>query len=305
MKSALIAALLALAPASGAAEETAAFLKIGVGARALGMGGAYTAVANDVNSIAWNPAGLAGVGKRELGVTHTQLAADTRYDVLAYGQALSYGTLAVSGGSLGQGAIDSRDDSGHAAGSFTAGDSVVNVGYGAKLALGMRLGGAVKYVQSRIASYSAQTYAVDLGGQYELGYQGPGVPIVAAAVQNVGPGMRFLDQRSALPLTVAAGTAYRLPLGLTFAADYKYHPNLRSSEISVGTEYSLLSNFAIRGGYGSARALNGGTTTGAAASLNGMAAGFGIRMLGYTVDYSITPFGELGNVQRFSLGARF
>ena len=35
------------------------FLEIGVGSRATSMGDAYVAVANDVSSIYWNPAGLA------------------------------------------------------------------------------------------------------------------------------------------------------------------------------------------------------------------------------------------------------
>ena len=42
----------------GAVQEGAAFLKLGVGARAVGMGGAYTAIADDVNSMGWNPAGI-------------------------------------------------------------------------------------------------------------------------------------------------------------------------------------------------------------------------------------------------------
>ena len=37
------------------------FLKIGVGARANGMAGAYGAMADDLSSIYWNPAGLADV----------------------------------------------------------------------------------------------------------------------------------------------------------------------------------------------------------------------------------------------------
>ena len=37
------------------------FLEIGVGSRATSMGDAYVAVANDVSSIYWNPAGLASV----------------------------------------------------------------------------------------------------------------------------------------------------------------------------------------------------------------------------------------------------
>ena len=37
------------------------FLEIGVGSRATSMGDAYVAVANDVSSIYWNPAGLSNV----------------------------------------------------------------------------------------------------------------------------------------------------------------------------------------------------------------------------------------------------
>jgi len=56
--------LLALAPAAAlaAAEDpvgTAALFDVGMGARALGMGGAFVAVANDANALYYNPAGLA------------------------------------------------------------------------------------------------------------------------------------------------------------------------------------------------------------------------------------------------------
>lgn len=36
-----------------------AFVDIGLGARGIGMGGAYTALSNDANSLIWNPAGMA------------------------------------------------------------------------------------------------------------------------------------------------------------------------------------------------------------------------------------------------------
>jgi len=43
---------------SNVATTCAPFLEIGVGARAIGMGGAFVATANDVSALYWNPAGI-------------------------------------------------------------------------------------------------------------------------------------------------------------------------------------------------------------------------------------------------------
>src|ERR1017187_6497602 len=51
--------------ASGPGTTSADILKIGVGARAIGMGEAYTAQADDSSSLYWNPAGLALMQERE------------------------------------------------------------------------------------------------------------------------------------------------------------------------------------------------------------------------------------------------
>jgi len=40
----------------------APFLSIEVGSRAIGMGGAFVALANDASALYWNPAGLARMG---------------------------------------------------------------------------------------------------------------------------------------------------------------------------------------------------------------------------------------------------
>ncbi|MGE5593732.1 MAG: hypothetical protein ACM3X3_08650 [Betaproteobacteria bacterium] len=57
-----------------------------VGARPLAMGGAFIAVADDASAVYWNPAGVAGFGRRELGLTVTLNNRDTfNYDeFLAY-----------------------------------------------------------------------------------------------------------------------------------------------------------------------------------------------------------------------------
>ena len=48
------------------------FLKIGIGARAVGMGEAFVAVANDPSAIYWNSAGVASLIRSELAVSHTE-----------------------------------------------------------------------------------------------------------------------------------------------------------------------------------------------------------------------------------------
>lgn len=54
-------------------EYAADFLNIGVGGKALGMGGAFASIANDGSAFYWNPAGLPLLPKREASLQHTWL----------------------------------------------------------------------------------------------------------------------------------------------------------------------------------------------------------------------------------------
>ena len=56
-----------------AASERGAFPALGVGARALSMGGAFVALADDADATYWNPAGLAQLQSRQLSSTQSDL----------------------------------------------------------------------------------------------------------------------------------------------------------------------------------------------------------------------------------------
>lgn len=66
----LVAVTLALAPAAGA--DTPSF-QVPIGARALGLAGAFSAIADDGTALFWNPAGLARIGHQELSASHANL----------------------------------------------------------------------------------------------------------------------------------------------------------------------------------------------------------------------------------------
>ncbi len=80
----LIAADLLLAQyksnVSNVATTAAPFLQIGVGSRAIGMGGAFVATANDASAMYWNPAGLGKLNSAELIFVHTNWLADITFD---------------------------------------------------------------------------------------------------------------------------------------------------------------------------------------------------------------------------------
>jgi len=75
-----------------ATEEAGAFLALGVGARAIGLGGAFGAMADDGTAFYWNPAGLARLSKPEVTMMYSSLFglsdAQANHHVLAYAHPL-------------------------------------------------------------------------------------------------------------------------------------------------------------------------------------------------------------------------
>jgi tetratricopeptide (TPR) repeat protein len=76
-----------ISPAPAMAQsggQPGAFLQFGVGARALGMGGAFYAVADDATAAYWNPAGLAQQQRKEITTMQATLFEETQYSYLGY-----------------------------------------------------------------------------------------------------------------------------------------------------------------------------------------------------------------------------
>lgn len=306
---------LALAAAPARAQEVvgAAFLKIGAGARAAAMGNAYTALAgDDVNALYWNPAGLGSLKKMELGFTHAQWLLDTRYNFAAFSlpvNGASYGfddlkgSFAVGVMDLSVDGIDSRAADRSAQPGIDAGDRAFMIGTGINhRPSGLNAGLGVKYIQSEIADYNAQTFAIDLGMLYKLHVSR--LPLkVGFSARNLGPGLKFINQRDPLPTTLTLGLGSAINHTLNLAFDMNYHVHESRMSFGLGTEVTPVRFMALRAGYMQVAASSGKAS--GFAGLGGLGGGFGLKLRRYQLDYTFTPFGELGNTQRLSFGAKF
>ncbi|MBI2071395.1 MAG: PorV/PorQ family protein [Elusimicrobia bacterium] len=282
-------AVLSLSLFAQTTQKTGAeFLNIPVGARPVGMGGAYTALANDISSLHWNPAGLALMNRPEIGAMYSQWLLDSQYNFLGFGYPTKTGTFAGSISVLSQGESQARGQNRERTGSIKAQDQALSLGYGRRIG-SIKAGLNTKLIQSEIAGYRANTVAFDFGFIVPLRTN----PIsLGLALQNVGPGIRFIEQRDPLPLSLSGGLSYRLPVGIALALDVKQHLYSHKTNVNIGTEYQALPVLSLRGGY--IAALGQQVPLASDSGLDGISGGVGFRLMGAQIDYAFKPLGCWG-----------
>ncbi len=91
--------------AAGQAGTDIAVLNAGVGARPLGMGGAFTAIADNADAPYYNPAGLAYIRDQEINTMQTRLSTDADHYYISYVRPLGKGGIGFSWMQVGIGNI--------------------------------------------------------------------------------------------------------------------------------------------------------------------------------------------------------
>lgn len=310
------ACLLVFNPTNAGLKTGADFLKIPVGAEPSALGNAYTAMAHGVSSLNWNPAGLANTSSSlhalPIGISfsHQAQLAENNLDHLGFSMPAGKSSLDSWGVNLlrlSYAEQTRRDANRQTTGHFAPSDMSV----GAALAHNFgryQAGTQLKLIRMDLDGAHAQGFAVDLGFLTQMPNRNLSVGFAA---RNLGPRMKFIDEKFDLPLTLSLGSAYQILSPLVLSCDLEFKPLDQQTTLSFGTEFMASKNIALRAGYAAqlASALPNGHTTamndGNFANVSGLAAGFGLGFRQFNLDYSITPFGELGNAQMLTLSTWF
>ena len=249
----LLALILLAAPTAQAAEDAGVaggFLRYGSSARALGLGNAVTALADDAASSYWNPAGYASLRTMEFTAMGATLFEDTQYSFVTLGLPTEgYGSFALTGAFMQSGGFeratlfeDLDETFDETAGSFglsyARGNGRIN--YGVHL----------KSVSHSLAGASGSGFGADLGL-----YLRPHRTIsLGFAVQNVlQPEVTLDEVPENYARSVRAGTALHLLRNRFVVSTEIVKTDDMEADLKAGLEMWPARNFALRGGFDAVR----------------------------------------------------
>jgi hypothetical protein len=261
------------------------FLTFEPGARANGMGRAYSAVADDAYAQWWNPGATAFNRQTQLAGTHIPWLQgagtgfdDMFYEFLGWNQYFEgIGNMGVHLTLLDAGSQMQMDEQGNQLGEFHSFDFAGSFGYSYEvIPKSLGVGGNFKLIYSYLGpgtgntedEGSAFSFAFDLGAKYKnMGLKGLDGSLV---IQNIGPNVTYVDQSQSdpLPMTVRLGAAYHVfdtPMNkMVVSAEASKilanedglltrfvtgWENFDETIYGMGGEYTYLDLISLRGGY--------------------------------------------------------
>ena len=283
------------------------FLKIGVGARAEGMGGAFVAVSDDASAVYWNAAGIARVdpAKSQLILNHAQWVADLQLEHVGYvfhtkkiPGAFALHARALTMKPMVETTAYQPDPVVGTGRTFDAGMMTVGLTYARSFTDKFSAGVTANFVHEGLAELSQQSYAFDIGTLYDVGTLGMKIGM---SISNIGQDITFIEKAGRIPTIFRVGTSVDViktaNQRLIGAFDFS-HPPDNSEHLNVGGEYQFKNYLYLRGGYNinyDSQGLAGGVGFHFPISSAGVA----------NLDYGYTDLMDLGGAHRFSLRFEF
>nr|ALS90652.1 outer membrane protein transport protein (OMPP1/FadL/TodX) [uncultured bacterium] len=278
-------------------------------ARSTAMGGAFVTVMNDPAGIFYNPALLVSIDTAQASFTFFKHLLDINSgsatfatnieDIGHVGAAVSYNDF---------GTFERRDKNGQEVGEFGSSDIVVLVGWGTTLGEGFSAGLNAKAIFSTIDTYGSSALALDGG----LLYSDTASRLQAGlSLLNLGAQLSsFGDSSEPLPLDLKVGVSHQLrglPLLIALNFTRLLDPTddflHRFSSFDIGGEFTISRPLRLRVGYNNR--IRQDVPLGSSKGLSGLAAGIGIVVKSYRLDYAFSSFDRIGGQHRVTINAMF
>jgi len=270
---------------------SAQFLKLGAGARAAAMGDAFSSIADDVTATYWNPAGLNQIKGAEVSLMHNDGLVETDYQFAAAALPLKNNALGLFIQRQDFGDIDRYTAADARQGSFDAGSMAVGLTWSQYLRENFSVGANAKVIEESIDNESASGFAIDLGLLYKARRFN-----ASLVIQHLGPKIKFVTKDEDLPQTLRLGLSTKIFREKLVMAIEAALPKDNDTGYQVGLEYRLIRLLTLRAGYK--------TTPGNKIDVDGVTnvtGGLGFNLGRFSLDYSITPFGDLDTAHQVSL----
>ena len=300
----------------------AQFLEIGISARGVAMGEAFTSVVDDASSVYYNPAGIALIQGKEVMFTHILYLVDMNFSFGAFVFPVEKigGTLAAAVYYLEVGEMEVTDMTYPIAGAsgqtFNPKEYAFTLSYARNLTDRLSIGITGKYIGENFGEgffntttgetedFHATGWAADVGTIYNTGFRGFKIGMI---ISNFGPDLNFgagPSQSYPLPANFKFGGAINLIQNhshrTVFAAELA-HPNDNVEKYNVGLEYWYNETFALRfGNQFKQDSYLGGVSFG-----GGIKLPFNNQKSELRVDYAYRDFGRLEQAHRFTFGYNF
>ena len=214
---------------AGPGRTGAQILNLGGGARARALGDAFYAMSGDVTTSLWNPSGLADMPESRLRSGRKAAQASMFYTDYSApfgeaGEGLYYtflsgamplgdfGTIGATLQMQGQGTIAVTTDSPDVLREESLGTNfALTLSYADRITESLSAGINGKIIRMVLGRENGSSYAVDVGAQYLLPFE-PIPTTIGVAIQNIGPGISFIDENQAdpLPRLLRLGTSVSL-----------------------------------------------------------------------------------------------
>ncbi|HRU38493.1 MAG TPA: UPF0164 family protein [Candidatus Goldiibacteriota bacterium] len=283
--------LLALRGAVFAAGDygSEAVFSAGTGVRAMSMGSAFSALADDSSAVMWNPAGLENLEKQEISLLHYPMYESTYYNSITYGYPVldvgSFGAAVYRVFTDSIAVYDSGDVSG---GTTSLEQYRITAAYARKISPEFAAGFSVNAYNFSMLNVNAFGIGADAG----VIYRPFGFLALSATIQNLmNPSLMMRESEEEFPRVYTLGcllnfgeNPFRLNITSDFSAGAGEYPVIRA-----GLEAVFLGIASLRAGY------NGGE----------ICFGAGISYLGASIDYGYRVNEYLGGLSRLSVSYSF